>query len=201
MTASHSSPKLYRNTSAIADSGATSNFITATTPTTKIDHNIKNVQVKVANGSITSSRGHASLHMPTLPKQATQAYIMPSFPDSLISISKLCDAGLHCTFAPQSVLAFDPSTNDIKLQGWRDTASKLWRFPLGQERTNINTDSAQHSNSITANSAYDLPSVSALIKHHHASAGFPIKNTWCQAIKDGQLVAIVLMLMRQCLVQ
>ena len=36
----------------------------------------------------------------------------------------------------------------------------------------------------SANSACSLPSISALIKYHHATARFPVKETWCQAIKQ-----------------
>ena len=110
---------------------------------------------------------------------------MPSFPDSLFSIGTLCDAGLHCTFTPHSVHACDPKTSDVKLQGWREAYSKLWRFPIDNNNININKDLYKNTCKFVANSAYDLPSISALIKYHHASAGFPIKNTWCQAIKNG----------------
>ena len=33
--------------------------------------------------------------------------------------------------------------------------------------------------------AYDLPSSTALIRYHHATAGFPVKETWCKAIAKG----------------
>ena len=33
-----------------------------------------------------------------------------------------------------------------------------------------------------ANSAYDLPSSTAVIRHRHATAGFPVKETWFKAI-------------------
>ena len=55
---------------------------------------------------------------------------MPGFLDSLFSISNLCDAGLHCTFTPTNVQAFDPKSKVVKLQGWRDPTSRLWRFPI-----------------------------------------------------------------------
>ncbi len=36
---------------------------------------------------------------------------------------------------------------------------------------------------------YDLPSVEALVKYFHASAGFPVKDTWLRAIKNNNYVA------------
>ena len=34
-------------------------------------------------------------------------------------------------------------------------------------------------------SAYDLPSVEALVRYFHAAAGFPVRDTWIKAIKAG----------------
>ena len=39
--------------------------------------------------------------------------------------------------------------------------------------------------SLAAFSAYDLPSVEALVRYFHAAAGFPVKDTWLAAIKQG----------------
>ena len=39
--------------------------------------------------------------------------------------------------------------------------------------------------SLNAFSAYDLPSVRALVLFFHAAAGYPVKATWLKAIKTG----------------
>ena len=39
--------------------------------------------------------------------------------------------------------------------------------------------------SLAAFSAYDLPSVEALVQYFHAAAGYPVKDTWLKAIKAG----------------
>ena len=36
------------------------------------------------------------------------------------------------------------------------------------------------------NIAYDLPIIAALATCHHATAGFYVKETWCQAIAKGK---------------
>ena len=36
-----------------------------------------------------------------------------------------------------------------------------------------------------ANSSYDLPSISQTVKYHHATAGYPVADTWIKAIKAG----------------
>ena len=39
--------------------------------------------------------------------------------------------------------------------------------------------------SLAVFSAYDLPSVDALVRYFHAAAGFPVRDTWLKAIKAG----------------
>lgn len=39
--------------------------------------------------------------------------------------------------------------------------------------------------SAAAYSAYDLPSMEALVRLYHASAGLPVKSMWLNAIKQG----------------
>ena len=43
--------------------------------------------------------------------------------------------------------------------------------------------------SLQAYSAYDLPSVQALVRYLHAAAGFPVRDTWLRAIKAGNYVS------------
>ena len=38
---------------------------------------------------------------------------------------------------------------------------------------------------LKAYSAYDLPSVEALIRYFHAAAGYPVRSTWLKAIGAG----------------
>ena len=45
-------------------------------------------------------------------------------------------------------------------------------------------DNADQTN-LRAYSAYDLPSVEALVQYFHAAAGFPVKTMWLKAIKVG----------------
>ena len=39
--------------------------------------------------------------------------------------------------------------------------------------------------SLGAYSAYDLPIVAAQVRYLHATAGFPVKDTWLRSIKAG----------------
>ena len=172
--------------SAIADSGTTNHFLCPQAQTSHYSKSPNTVRVKVDNGQLVTSNLMTHLDLKNLPPENTLAHIMPGFPDSLFSISNLCDAGLHCTFTPTNVQAFDPKTNAVKLQGRRDPTSRLWRYPMCDMLHNQVTPKQKLCHQVSsANNACDLPSATALVKFHHATAGFPVKETWCQAIKQG----------------
>ena len=130
---------LLKHESAIADSGTTNTFVTTNATVSNPNSNAPVMTVKVANGQYSYSKGTATLKLKDLPAETTIAHIMPGFPDSLLSIGNLCDAGLHCTFTRTSVHAYDPITKIIKLQGWRDNKSRLWRFPIVADEIFIST--------------------------------------------------------------
>ena len=44
------------------------------------------------------------------------------------------------------------------------------------------------STTLGAYSAYDIPSVEALIRFFHAISGFPVKSSWLATIKPGNYV-------------
>jgi hypothetical protein len=72
--------------------------------------------------------------------------------------------------------------------------NKRWRIEMACS-ANLNTTSCYpciqtHASSLPtsspqAASAYDLPSVSSLVRLHHTSAGNPVPSTWFAAIKSG----------------
>ena len=57
-------------------------------------------------------------------------------------------------------------------------------FPINNN-VQVSNEIGNNNFKFVANSACDLPSISALIKYHYASAGFLVKATWCQVIKNG----------------
>ena len=118
------------------------------------------------------------LDLKNLQQKTNVACIVPGFPGSLLSINNLCDAGLHCTFTHTSVHAFDPKTSAVKLQGWRDLTSRLWSFPTRDiMHDQVTPKQNFFHQGLTVNSACDLTSVLSFIKYHHATAGFPVKET------------------------
>ena len=41
----------------------------------------------------------------------------------------------------------------------------------------------------SASNVYSLPTIGAGIRYLHAAAGFPVKDTWIQAIKNGHYIS------------
>ena len=127
---------------------------------------------------------------------ANTADAIPSIRQTLVSGSKVADAGYVTVFDPDEVNVYEAEDVTIKadaqpvLTGWRDEASGLWRVPLKAQVDNINTDtvllpeaeSQRIMNEIAAN-VHDLPSTERVIRYLHAACGFPTKPTWLQAIQ------------------
>ncbi len=100
--------------------------------------------------------------------------------NSLLSVPTLADAGYTTIFQPhqQGVEVYKGKDVTIQartppvLQGCREM-SGLW------------TVNAKYKQKEQANTVYDLPSIPKAILFLHAAAGFPVKETWLKAIKNG----------------
>ena len=111
---------------------------------------------------------------------------MPGFATTLVGIGPICDAGFTVTFSDTRVIVRDKE-NDPVLTGWREQQGpKLWHFNLLPEPQDVPTPTAAcRTTSLGAFSAYDMPSVQALVRYYHAAAGFPVRDTWLTYIKAG----------------
>ena len=111
---------------------------------------------------------------------------MPGFRHTLIGVGPLCDAGFTVTFTLAAVILRDARGTPV-LTGWRENSGPhLWRIDLqpGEEKLTRMPNSANR-NTVEAYSAYDLPSVEALIRYFHAAAGYPVRSTWLTSISAG----------------
>ena len=88
------------------------------------------------------------------------------------------------------VIIYDKN-NEPFLTGWREiTNAKLWRISLQPDPADLpfcpeGPADAPTEKTLDAFSAYDLPSIEALVKYFHAAAGYPVPSTWLAAIKAG----------------
>ena len=111
---------------------------------------------------------------------------MPGFRHTLIGVGPLCDADCTVTFTSAAVVVRYLHGNPV-LTAWQKQAGpRLWRIDLQPDETTLpsmpyDTDKT----ALKAYSAYDLPSVRALIRYFHAAAGYPVRSTWLKAIGSG----------------
>ena len=78
-----------------------------------------------------------------------------------------------------------PDGNTI-IQGWREKKlPRLWRFDLRPDEKEDKKYTTTSHKGPEAHSVYDLPSVEALVRYMHATAGFLVKPTWTKEIKHG----------------
>ena len=172
---------------AVVDSGASNIYFAKDAAICNFDSSAPKVNVGTATGQVQRSTGTAELNLPSLPANfPTKGHVMPSFKHTLLGIGKICDADCKVVFTNEEVVVYNAQQQPI-LSGWRETTgAKLWRIALSPDKENLPPipETATRS-TLQAYSAYDLPSVEALVKYFHAAAGFPVKDTWCKAIKNG----------------
>lgn len=181
------SPLKNSQPSAILDSGATGQYFTPADAVALIDINegAPTITVGSCTGEGAKSSATARLNLPNLPQQLEDGHIMPSFVHSLVGLGPFCDADCTVTFTKTDVTVYAPDGTPI-ITGWREAdGAKLWRFALCPPDTEVwHHPSSKHA-TLQAFSAYDLPSVKALVRYYHATAGFPVRSTWLKAIKAG----------------
>lgn len=183
--------------SGIYDSGASSTFVAK-----KDKKHFKSTEepsgkvVGMPNGMVESAGEKLEMHN-ELRAPANTADEIPSIRQTLISGSKVADAGYVTVFDEEEVNVYEAEDVTIKstaqsvLTGFRDKLTRLWRVPLAAKVSNKNTDtmllgetqSKQIMDEIAAN-VHDLPSTERVIRYLHAACGFPTKPTWLQAIQS-----------------
>ena len=103
---------------------------------------------------------------------------MPGFQHTLIGVGTLCDADCTVTFTCGAVIVRYERGIPV-LTGWREQSGPhLWRIALQPGDSNLpKMPHNENKTTVEAYSAYDLPSVEALIHYFHAAAGYPVRST------------------------
>ena len=175
--------------SAVSDAGATSiaglssysaSFCESGQRSTNIFH--------LSNGSNAWASEVRLLQQP-LRDPAHTIYMVPSLHGaSLISTSKLADAGYVTVYDGDEVNVYNGCTTTIKvseaavLQGWRCPRARLWRIPLTSDIKNINTNMFllnSPDGRDTLNALYNVPPISVMCRHIDAMRDRP---PLCEAI-------------------
>ena len=175
----------------MADTGASSIYFAEGAPVSNIDPHAPAVTVGTATGQRQLSTATAELRIPHLPAEfPRKGHIMPGFEQTLIGVGPICDAGFTVTFSSDAVVVKDYNERQI-LGGWREhDCARLSRFSLLPDSEDVAaTTSPAQTTTQAALSAYDLPSVKALVRYFHAAAGYPVKDMWLKAVKAGNYVS------------
>ncbi len=168
----------------VIDLGATLHFICeeAKLPTTgKINTNIY-----LPDNTMLRATSKTQLPIPKLSNKAKDAIVVPGLKQNLGSVSKFSQVGYTTIFHPgeEGVTLHEPNTFCITttkppfLQGCKTKG--LWTVTLN----NATEDGKQEK----VNNVYNIPSIKEAIRYLHEAAGFPVKETWVEAIRAGNLI-------------
>ena len=163
----------------IIDSGATLHFVTE-------DSNLpgtgpSELTVYLPDDSTLKSIGTTQLPFEQLSTQARKANILPGLTKSLISVNKMAESGYTTIFRPgdkgvtfhkEGTLTITTSAPPV-LQGSKEKGEMLWTVSVPQTTRKKREE---------ISNVHNLPSISQTIKYHHASAGYPVEDTWIKAI-------------------
>jgi hypothetical protein len=133
---------------------------------------------------------------------AREMNIVPGLHSTLVSIQNIVDKDYIVVFDKKSAKTYNATTTMIMamekpiLEAPRCTSTGLWLMPLeadntkangGNQNGNIAGDKASNIGGVTerANAIFKLPSTCQTILYHHASAGFPVKETFLNAVRAG----------------
>jgi hypothetical protein len=117
----------------LLDSGCTAHFLLANAKCTNKVLAETSLEVRLPNGATIASTHTATLNMPSLPRAARQAHILPVLAQhSLLCVGQMCDSGCAVTLTAKKVTVTNGESTI--LTGLRDKESSLWRAPLEPER-------------------------------------------------------------------
>ena len=166
----------------IIDSGATSHFVTETLNLPKTGPS--ELTVYLPDDSTLKSTGTTLLPFTQLSPKAREANILPGLTKSLISVNTMAENGYLTIFQPwdggvtihkEGTLKITTSEPPV-LQGCKKKGTALWTVSVPQTTKKKQEEIAN---------VYNLPSIVQMIKYHHASAGYPVEDTWIKAINAG----------------
>jgi hypothetical protein len=151
--------------------------------------NGRNIQQEVylPNNATLKTSQRTKLPFTTLTDAAREADVLPGLKRSLFSVNKMAEEGYTTIFHPgedgvtirkKGTLTITTNAPPV-LKGRKAKTEKLWTISAA--------DNADHNREET-NNVYSIPSIPHTIRYLHATAGFPVKETWMNAIKAGNYI-------------
>ena len=122
--------------------------------------------------------------------EAREMNIVPGLHSALVSIPKLADAGYTTVFNKKGAAIYDDYTTKITatsppvLESERCEHTGMWKLDLNPAAT-LTTPTDPAAPHETINVIFELPSARDTFLWYHASAGFPTKATFIDAVRNG----------------
>ena len=114
----------------IADSGASSHFVTINAPIVNKTIAKQPLAITTAGGAVIYSSHTGDLDLPYLPPAACRCHVVPSLGNfSLLSIGQLCDANCEVIFSKENLTVRLGAT--VIMQGQRARSTGLWHIDIG----------------------------------------------------------------------
>ena len=131
------------------------------------------------DGSTTTSTHEGHLPFPNIPRAACHCHLFPSFRGSLLSIGRLCDAGMTARFTASDVHITTSDGHQV-LHGRRTPDLPLWMFDLDTTQP-----AAAKPIPFTPQAATVTPMSTAkdTVAFLHATMGSPTLSTLEQAVR------------------
>ncbi len=117
--------------------------------------------------------------------------ILPGLHLALVSVPKLADARYTMVLMKHGAAIYNDNTTAITasnlpiLESNRCQHTRMWRLNLDPENTISHSPDDQHVTPKTINVIFDLPSSCKTFLWYHASARFPPKETFIDAVCNG----------------
>ena len=164
------------------DSGASDNFGRRSTPGTLREYTNDGARMASATGHVKTAIATDKYNLP-LPDTSLDYHVYEDkdLQRPLLSVGKACDAGCKVLFEHDRCVFY--KNGQLLLQGNRDQHTGLYLIP--HHSANGIPPPKRDDTLHQALNAYQDQPVPQLMQFLHASAGFPPKPTWIQAINQG----------------
>ena len=180
----------------LSDSGASSHFLVEGSAVVNVRAAEFPIAIKLPDGSIIDSMHTCNLDIPWLPKEKTEAHIVPGLQHSSIILKKkFYEAGCKVIFDERECRVY--YKGELILSGGHDKQTRMWKLPINPVSKNntiegldlhIPRQQLQETTRVnTTNNTYTLPYTHQQLKYMHQSFFSPPSQTMVEAANNNQL--------------
>jgi hypothetical protein len=134
---------------------------------------------------------HKMLLKHNLREGAREMNVVPGLHSTLVSIPKMADADYIVEFDKSNATIYDATTTTITsladpvVVAHRCKTTGLWKLDLDAGTHDTRDETNIQATDETVNAIFDLPNNQQTMLYYHASAGFPTKESFLDAVRAG----------------